>query len=106
MEELFRTLTSDRLVLLFVLLVLSLIIYFILKRLMKLIVIALIMLTLFMGYMYYRGEKVPAPVKEMIEEGKKTKDTFDRINKAAEILKNGEEQGHSSKGSSRGSSSE
>ena len=106
MEELIKTITSDKLAILFVLLVLSLIVYFVLKRLMKLIVIALIMLALFMGYMYYDSGKIPARVSQVIQEGKKTKETIDRFNKAADIIRNGEEADHSSKGSSRGSSSE
>ncbi len=106
MEQLINTIASDRLVLAIVLLLLALAVYFILKRLVKLIIIAVIMLVLFTGFMYYRGEKLPAPVKELIQQGEKTKDTINRINRAAEILKDTEGMNQSSKGSSRGSSSE
>ncbi|HQO39909.1 MAG TPA: hypothetical protein PK986_05525 [Spirochaetota bacterium] len=86
MEKIVHELLTDKTVLIFVLLVLSLIIYFVLKRLVKLIILAIIMIALFIGYMYYRGEKIPQPVMQIIEEGKKTKDSINRIGDAVEIL--------------------
>lgn len=105
MEKIINDMLADKTVLILVLLVLSLVIYFILKRLVKLIIIAIIMLALFTGYMYYRGEKIPQPVVQIIEEGKKTKDSINRIGKVVETLnKNGMENNQSA-GSSRDSSS-
>ncbi|HPS58471.1 MAG TPA: hypothetical protein PK514_10225 [Spirochaetota bacterium] len=106
MESLVNKILSDKTVLILVLLVLSLIIYFILKRLVKLIIIAIIMLVLFTGYMYYKGEKIPKPLMQIIEEGKKTRDSINMIGNTVEtITKTGKEKVQSS-GSSRGSSSE
>ena len=106
MEELLKNLLSDKAVVIFVLLVLSLIIYFVLKRLVKLIILAIIMLSLFMGYMYYKGEKIPQPVLEIIEEGKKTKDSLNRIGNAIEVINGSGLNEVQSEGPSGGSSSE
>ena len=106
MEELLKNLLSDKAVVIFVLLVLSLIIYFVLKRLVKLIILAIIMLSLFMGYMYYKGEKIPQPVLEIIEEGKKTKDSLYRIGNAIEVINGSGLNEVQSEGPSGGSSSE
>jgi hypothetical protein len=46
----------------------------------------MIMLALFIGYTYYRGEKIPPRVMQIIEEGKHTKDSINRISDAVEIL--------------------
>jgi len=86
MEKIVHELLTDKTVLIFVLLVISLIIYFVLKRLVKLIILAMIMLALFIGYTYYRGEKIPPRVMQIIEEGKHTKDSINRISDAVEIL--------------------
>jgi len=88
MEQLIQSLTSDKIVLFIILLILSLIIYFIIKRVMKLIIIALIMLGLFIGYIYYTEGKLPGPLSGIIEEGKKSKDTIDSINRAVDVIKN------------------
>jgi len=106
MEKIINDMLADKTVLILTLLVLSLVIYFILKRLLKLIIIAIIMLALFMGYMYYRGEKIPQPVMQIIEEGKKTKDSINRMSEAVETLNKTGEKKLQSPGSSRGSSSE
>lgn len=106
MENIVNEILSDKRVLILALLVLSLIIYFILKRLIKLIILAIIMLALFMGYMYYKGEKVPAPVMKIIEEGKKTRDSINMIGNAIETVNNKSTEKVQSSGSSRDSSSE
>lgn len=106
MESMVNELLSDKTVLILVLLVLSLIIYFILKRLVKLIIIAIIMLALFTGYMYYRGEKIPQPVVKIIEEGKKAKDSINNIGNAVDSINNAGGKKVQSSGSSSGSSSE
>lgn len=106
MENIVNEILSDKRVLILALLVLSLIIYFILKRLIKLIILAIIMLALFMGYMYYKGEKVPTPVMKIIEEGKKTRDSINMIGNAIETVNNKSTEKVQSSGSSRGSSSE
>ena len=106
MESLVNEILSDKTVLILALLVLSLIIYFVLKRLVKLIIIAIIMLALFTGYMYYKGEKIPQPVMKIIEEGKKTKDSINRMGNAVETINTSVNKKDQSNGSSRGSSSE
>jgi len=59
-----------------------------------------------MGYMYYKGEKIPQPVLEIIEEGKKTKDSLNRIGNAIEVINGSGLNEVQSEGPSGGSSSE
>lgn len=106
MENLLNEILSDKRALILALLVLSLIIYFILKRLVKLIILAIIMLALFMGYMYYRGEKVPSPVMQIMEEWKKISDSINPGGNTIDILNKKAGGKVQSDGSSRGSSSE
>ncbi len=71
MESIINALTSNKVLLAIAILLLSVIIYSILKRLIKIIVIIIIALVLYMGYMNYRGEKIDETLQNYLNKGEK-----------------------------------
>jgi len=69
METIISTITSNKILLIIFILLASLFIYAILKRLLKIIVIILIALVLYLGYMSYRGEKIDGTIQNYLNKG-------------------------------------
>ena len=92
MEQVLNSLASNKILLAILILLASLLIYSILKRLVKLIVILLIALVLYAGYMNYKGEKIDPTLQLYLNKGginleeiqhkkEKLNDTADTLNK-------------------------
>jgi len=71
MESFLNTLTSNKILLLILILSASLIIYSIIKRLLKVIVIAIIALAIYLFYMNYTGQKPDNRIQNYYNEGVK-----------------------------------
>lgn len=69
METIINTITSNKILLLIFILLTSLIIYSILKRLVKIIIILLIALALYLGFMNYKGEKNEDFIQKYLNKG-------------------------------------
>ncbi len=70
-DTLINAVASNRILLIIVLLLASLLIYSILKRLVKIIVIILIALVLYLGYLNYTGKDADGVLKDYIKKGEK-----------------------------------
>lgn len=92
LEAVIRAVTSNRILLVIVILLASLLIYSVLKRLVKIIIIVLIALLLYLGYLNYTGNDMDRTlqnylkrgdeqVKEIIKKRDKLSDTIDSVNK-------------------------
>lgn len=70
MESIINTLMSNKILLAVVILVAALIIYSILKRLVKIIVILVIALIVYLGYINYSGGKIDPAIQNYLDKGK------------------------------------
>lgn len=68
MTELINSLLSNNIMVIIGILLASLLVYSILKRLLKIIIFFLIMLSVYTAYMVYSGQEVPGSTKKYIEE--------------------------------------
>jgi len=69
MENIIETLLTNKIFIIIVILLTALVVYSLLKRLLKLIIFILIALILYVGYMTYTGQKLPGTSEELIKEG-------------------------------------
>lgn len=69
MEQIINSLTSNKILLAIIILIAALLIYSILKRIVKLMVILLIALVLYACYMNYRGEKIDPALQHYLDKG-------------------------------------
>ncbi len=74
MENLIDIITSNTLYLVLVILIAIMIIITILKKLFKLFLVSLIVLALYLGFMVYKGEKIPTNSQEIMDHLKKKKE--------------------------------
>jgi len=87
MDTIINSVTSNRILLVISILLASLIIYSILKRLVKIIVILIIALILYLGYVNYRGEKVDDTIQHYLNKwGKELNDLQKKKNKISGII--------------------
>ena len=88
---------SSKLFVIIVILIAAILVYAILKRLLKMIIFMLIALTLYVGYMVYTGQELPSSPIEAIrqgenkindfrKEGEKIIDTIKIINEARDKI--------------------
>ena len=71
MDTIIDSITSNKILLLIIILSVSLIIYSILKRLFKIIIIIIIALVLYLCYINYKGEKADERLQQFYSEGVK-----------------------------------
>ncbi len=97
MENILQSLMSSKLFVIIVILIAAILVYAILKRLLKMIIFMLIALTLYVGYMVYTGQELPSSPIEAIrqgenkindfrKEGEKIIDTIKIINEARDKI--------------------
>lgn len=93
MDAFIGTLTSNKILLLIIILSASLLIYSILKRLLKIIVIAIIALAIYLIYMNYTGQEPVGRIQNFFNEGVKglnklqqKTEQIDRINDSIKKL--------------------
>ena len=93
MESIINTVTSNKIVLIIIILITSLLVYSILKQLVKIIIIIIIALALYLGYMNYKGEKTDIIINEYLNKGgkefqeiQKKKDSISRMLDSAEKI--------------------
>ncbi len=73
MNDIINIILSNRLFTLFTLCIIAVIIFFIIKKLIKLLIYAAIILVAFLSYVYYTGKSVDSvikPVEKVIEKAK------------------------------------
>jgi len=83
MTELITSLLSNNIMVIIGILLASLLVYSILKRLLKIIIFFLIMLTVYTAYMVYSGEEVPGSTQKYIED---SGEKIDSLKKGGETL--------------------
>ncbi len=71
MESIINAITSNKILLIIIILLISLLVYSILKQLVKIIVITIIALGLYLGYMNYKGDKMGSNIQEHLNNGEK-----------------------------------
>lgn len=93
MESIIHTITSNKILLIIIILITSLLVYSILKQLVKIIIIIIIALALYLGYMNYKGEKTDVIINEYLDKGssglqeiQKKKDSISRMLDASEKI--------------------
>lgn len=86
MESIINTITSNKILLIIIILITSLLVYSILKQLVKIIIIIIIALALYLGYMNYKGEKTDIIINDYLNKGgkelkeiQKKKDSISRM---------------------------
>ncbi len=96
MTELVTSLLSNNIMVIIGILLASLLVYSILKRLLKIIIFFLIMLTVYTAYMVYSGEEVPGSTQKYIEDSGEKIDSLKKggetIFRIMESIKQSEEQ--------------
>ncbi len=83
MTELVNSLLSNNIMVIIGILLASLLVYSILKRLLKIIIFFLIMLTVYTAYMVYSGQEVPGSTQKYIED---SGEKIDSLKKGGETL--------------------
>jgi len=86
MESIINTVTSNKILLVIIILITALLVYSILKQLVKIIIIIIIALALYLGYMNYKGEKTDVIINDYLKKGgkefqeiQKKKDSINRM---------------------------
>jgi uncharacterized protein YqhQ len=69
MESIINVITSNKILLVIIILLISLLVYSILKQLVKIIVITIIALALYLGYMNYKGENMDSNIQKYLNKG-------------------------------------
>lgn len=80
MDQIVKILTSEHIFLILGLILVAILIFSILKQVLKLIYFSVILILLYGGYLYYTGQKIPQTREELLQHGS---EQLDRINKAS-----------------------
>ena len=81
MEELLKTITSNTLYLAIAVILGVVIIICIIKKMLKLLILSVIVIAVYIGYLHYTGQKVPGTREETVKHLK------EKLDKGKELLK-------------------
>ncbi|MBC8358623.1 MAG: hypothetical protein ISS41_11535 [Candidatus Aminicenantes bacterium] len=85
MESIISSLTSSPIFIIILAILVIIIVIAIIKRLLKLLIPVFILVVLYVGYLYFTGQKIPTTKEEILQHGK---ETIEKIkDKGEEILK-------------------
>lgn len=81
MEDIINTITSNKVYLVFAIIIGIMLFLAIVKRLIKLLIVSIIILIIYIGYLSYTGQKIPQTREEIIDHGS---EQFEKIKKTGQ----------------------
>ncbi len=95
MEGIIKVLTSNNILMILGLFLVAILIFSVIKQLLKLVYLAAILLVIYVGYLYYTGQKIPTTKDEVI---KHSYEQFNKIEKSRkEIMEDVKKRNEKSK---------